>query len=51
MNNDDLKKLKPKNYGNIWEWKKHDYSWYKWMHNILLKDYFAIISTRKDRLE
>ena len=32
MDNNNLKRLKPKNYGNVWEWKKHDHSWYEWMH-------------------
>ena len=47
------KKLKPKNYGNIWEWKKHDYSWYKWMHNSRLpahKDFINFYNINKKKI-
>lgn len=42
--NENIKRLRPKNYGNIWEWKKHDHSWYEWMHNSRLPAHEDLIN-------
>ena len=51
--NDNFVRLKPKNYGNIWEWKKHDHSWYEWMHNSRLpahKDLINFYNVHKKKI-